>query len=1202
MVVDFSNINYQERPLLILKNASEQVLGYLGYAKNRELELNYSSVSTLRFELPAEVDGKPVPFYDDVTGLRIVEIPHIGQFIINQPEDSGNETHREKSVEAYSLENEFARKKITLGEGTYRFYDPTNQDNSLLSMIMELMPAWRIGSVPDVIKNRYRTFSVENQNLYDLMMNTIQDTYGCLFEFDTLTRTVYVRDVKAEPAQDAVWLSEDNLIKELTITEDTDNLFTRLDVNGADGVDIRDVNPDGTNKIVNLDYFMTTDNFPQALIDKYYAWKTLYANNRESYYNLSIRYTLLLSQRVAESANLTDLRNEYINLDNQRAVTIQAIAQGLQTQSDLNTINGELASAQAKVDAKEAEIATIENDLVDIMTQLTAIKNQCNFKGYFTEAEWRQLDRYIIDGDVTENTFVAESVGAYMDEGNGATVTNCQISFDGVVSTVTDAVGRQIYRLGSGVINISGILYSNLISGTVEYYQGKLTGSAYLNAGTINGQDFVGGCVTFTGDGSNCSARENTDGNNDGRFDATLTGYVYFTYDVSEYQRRSVAWDLYEYGVETLDSLSQPSYSFSVDSANFLALDEFIAFKNALTLGQRIYLQKKGGSVVYPVLVGATLNLDDMTELSLEFGDKYTKSNPAQKLVDLLGKSVSMGKNVETGKYVYSSFKDSGAALGIKSKILSALDVSKNQIIDSSGQAVSWDGSGLHLRKWNATQTGYDPEQIWFSNNMIAMTDDNWATAKMAIGKFTDSNAGACWGIVAPMVMGTLLAGNQLIIESEKKSGGTAVFRMDGDGCRLYNTDFTVSRTVTVDGVLKTTQISINPDFGIAIGDDQLYTTDAQTGVKTLQPAHAKFYADDSGNLHLTGAVSATSLMIENQTAADYITQFAVDDNHIKAVIGSTYTYLTTSGISMSGETIALTGGSISLTSSNGNNNVTVNDAGVSITGGSISLSGNGAINLVSGGNANISLSPAGITMSAGYMKVDATDNNNDSYIRFGGTPSVPNFKIGYGGHINAKSGSFETISVENHDVVMCPTGYTAPGLVVSGTQPGGSNILWLQPSSVSYTDYTFSGSGYAINDRGDLSATIPFTRGGSALAGNEVKYGIKFSIYCYGGNSYRNNSISVQIRPSNSSDAWTTIVNGQDVGQVLDGDTVNIDTLLSPVAVSNNMTTAQSIDVKVTFVRSGVPARFANNVTFTLRCSNNTTANVQACNVYYIM
>ena len=58
------------------------------------------------------------------------------------------------------------------------------------------------------------------------------------------------------------------------------------------------------------------------------------------------------------------------------------------------------------------------------------------------------------------------------------------------------------------------------------------------------------------------------------------TGYLYFTRNTSEYERRSVAWELFEYGNEILTKISQPAYTFSVTSANFLGIDDFTRFKN----------------------------------------------------------------------------------------------------------------------------------------------------------------------------------------------------------------------------------------------------------------------------------------------------------------------------------------------------------------------------------------------------------------------------------------------------------------------------------------------------------------------------------------------------------------------------------------------------------------------------------------------
>jgi hypothetical protein len=58
--------------------------------------------------------------------------------------------------------------------------------------------------------------------------------------------------------------------------------------------------------------------------------------------------------------------------------------------------------------------------------------------------------------------------------------------------------------------------------------------------------------------------------------------------------------------------------------------------------------------------------------------------------------------------------------------------------------------------------------------------------------------------ISAPSSVGTLLAGENLIIESAKKDGGKSVFKVDADGAVLYNSKFDIVNA-------SNTQILIRP-------------------------------------------------------------------------------------------------------------------------------------------------------------------------------------------------------------------------------------------------------------------------------------------------------------------------------------------------------------------------------------------------------
>lgn len=874
MVIQFSKIDYDSRPILILKRADGTPIGVLGNATEIELEPKYNELSILTFKLPHMVDGEETPFYEDVTGQKIIELKGIGQFVVANPQSGGSAVTMAKSISAQSLEAEFARKCITLPESTYRFFDLASPENTLLGMVMELMPNWSIGNVSDSLVNKYRTFDVNNENLYNFIKGTVQKAYNCIFEFDTLNRRVNVRDADEEPAQKQVFISRRNLAKDISVTENTDDMVTRLDVSGADGVDIREVNPIGTNYILNLDYFMDGGCFSQALTEKYNAWKQLIEDNRVTFYNYAIEYAALLAEETAENAKLTDLRGEYTSLENIQATIIQGIASNIRDQDDLDEINEDLADKQDEIDEKIAEIEDITEERIAAMESMTDIRDACAYELYFTEAERRIMDSYIFDNSVEETSFVASEVTAYTDGiGNRLDSGSAEITGSEIADTTT-ASGATIYTAKGGSFALGQIISAPLISAVVDHRQnGKVIMSAYLAGGTYNGASFPTACVTVSGQGSVSADSTSIE------FDIT-DAYLYFTLNASDYEKKTVSFELYEYGKELLRKMSVPSYTFSVDSANFIRLADFAQFKRELELGQRIYIEVSDGHILRPICTGAKVRYYDRPFLDLQFSDTFTATDSSSKLVEILENSVSMGKTLSAGKFTYEAFTGSGASNELMQFITSALDTAKNAIISSTDQAVSWDGAGLRLRKYtDAAHAGYDPEQIWVNNNSIVMTENAWATAKMAIGKFYDENLGNCWGIVAPMIVGTMVAGNELVIESSKKDGGTAVFRMDENGCALFNTDFSIQKT---NGNGTTTQILENPDVGIVIGT---YPVLDQNG--DLDQNNAKFWADDSGTLHLAGSIIASDGLIAN---------WSIGTDSLHSGSGGSYVALASSG------------------------------------------------------------------------------------------------------------------------------------------------------------------------------------------------------------------------------------------------------------------------------------------------------------------
>jgi len=405
--------------------------------------------------------------------------------------------------------------------------------------------------------------------------------------------------------------------------------------------------------------------------------------------------------------------------------------------------------------------------------------------------------------------------------------------------------------------------------------------------------------------------------------------------------------------------------------------------------GQKIYVGISEDETLSPICTGAKFSYDSWDELVLEFGDTYVSSESSFLLADLLEKSVSMGKEVDLNKYTYSAFIDSGASSEVKSFISTALDVSRNAIMSSKEQAISWGDSGIRLRKWtDETHTAYDPKQVWMNNNSILMTSTNWASAEIAIGNFYDSNLGDCWGIVAPNIVGTLLAGRNMVIESEKKDGSNAVFKVDADGCALYNSTFDiVSKN-------QKTQLSLDPQFGIAIGKYPLYTED-ENGIRTINTDNARFWADTDGNLTFQGTLRATTGEFDGKVTAR---EGYIGDGADGWTIGSTYIYNGRSALTSNASGVYIGTDGISL--GNGTNLIKATAAGA-FTANNATITGN--ITATSG-------KIGGFTIDGNAIKYNGLSYGGSGtgvYIGPSGLQLGSNFRVSSSGDLWAASGTF---------------------------------------------------------------------------------------------------------------------------------------------------------------------------------------------------
>lgn len=850
MRVKFSNLDFNERPVLVLKNLDGTAIQVLGYAFNIEFDPAYNEVSELTFDIPAEVDGMPVPGYENVVGMRIVDMVGIGQFLLVDPEEVSDGIRTVKSCKAYSLEYEFAKKDIYLEAGTYNFFSgiDTSDENTIVGRIRERLPDWRFNIDPELI-GRYRTFDDTNKKVYDFIKSDVQEKYGCIFDFDTYERIVHIVDVTSIVPTKQVYLSKDNLIKEINTNEDSDSVVTCLDVYGADDVTIRSVNPTGLNKIFNLDWFMTETNFSSDFISRWRKWEKDCEDQQSKYYDITVAYNMKLLEILTAEADIADLKAQLTAKENVQAATIQGIAQDLKDQGDLNNVNADIASLRSEISFGEDSVASLKEQAKNIHKRREDINAALAFENYFSAEEITVLKRYFIEDTLQDDSFVAETAATYIEEDYSAVVNGSSVSISGAkdVTKTTDVLGCTVYSVTGGSLSV-GSMTGKIIKATLYCNSdGTAVFSAYSDGGTVGEAAFSTGNVTVSGNYSGI-----TSGSTSLSFEIN-NGRLYFTEKCTEYKRLQIEWDLYAYAKQLLAEKSTPTYNFKVDACNFLSVDDFKLFKNQLELGKRVYLDLDK-EVLTPYVVAMHCSFDDPTDFSIEFSSSYSSFDKSFALAKLLEQSVSMGKTLNYKSGAFSAFVNSGASTAVKDFMDSALDISKNAVLSSQNQAITFDDTGIRIRKWNSDKTGYEPEEIWIVDNVIAFTNDNWATAKMAIGKIFDPNlqsnanpTGMAYGIVADYLVGKILAGQNLIIQATALDGDTVTFRVDGSGAYLYNADINV--------VSNGNQVTISPDHGIAIGTYPLYTVGSDDKKSAINENNAKFWVDAQGNLHLKGSL-----------------------------------------------------------------------------------------------------------------------------------------------------------------------------------------------------------------------------------------------------------------------------------------------------------------------------------------------------------
>lgn len=1052
-----------EKPNMYLCNPNQKPIGAVN-AENRHLTLRFNDLSELTFTVP-KIKGTE-RIYNRIETRRLIFVEQIGWFQITNVTDNVEGNYESKDVTCESHQTQLKTRGFISEERVYMFYNPndpldTLYDSSNVGAIPSIIGQlyqqiglkvnlsigdievdhdyidWTIIYIDEALKfksksygdlyvaddtadNICRTFSEETTFGYDFIVNKVEQAFEVVFEFDFLYHTIKVKRLEDITKPTNIYLSLDNLAESISVTENAENIITVLSCNGND-LDIRTVNPMGTNYIVNFDYYKKrtsadgTVSFPwmsERLIETLDNWQAVWEENKKGYSNIVaelqnqyLQQTDISKDIQFANLKLTDLqaaRDQYTGKedDGSGIIIVESVDVNDTSLSPTSSYNSAAFQENNTIQAYQNAPTMTKNRAGDYTASFSGGTAKTGtaksmLSGFVSaddrndDGEWEAADgstAYLYFSDDTSKKSycklrVASEIGVVKDtSGNIAkdgTVTVRGNTFRVTTSTdyfyVTPTGGTKIsvskskssfiyngeqFKITQSADGITSV-YCYYVAGFKRYSTYKtLVGAngwctiwekevARLDANNKASEDDIKSLTArMSAITERCNIQKYVKAAGDDLYNEFSNYWIEGEYSNDSIaaldsttmdERIELAQELMAASAVELQKVSQPTFELSVSAVNFIKLIEFRAFTDQLELGRVITVERDDDTHYRPALTSIEYDLDESDTFNLTFSTAGKLDETEMTFADLLNESSSTSRTISTN---WSNLTDYWKN---KDEITSLINAPLDRTLratqaNMANQEFTIDTTGILGRKWSDdSHTAFGKEQVRIVNNTIIFTDDNWETAKTALGKVyfdhydADGNKSEAmgYGLLAEVLVGSLIMGENLQIRNDSNS-----ILLDEDGITIKDASkslmFQASTdgNVYVKGRIYATSLQLGDDVSIAYskldGVPDFATTDeihkveqsliAADGV--LKSEISETYATkDSLNDEITSVKSLISQTSDNITLS--VSQNYATKSSLELYVQKNDNDQVVSMLNASADTISLTSNRLIIQSNN---------------------------------------------------------------------------------------------------------------------------------------------------------------------------------------------------------------------------------------------------------------------------------------------
>ena len=313
---------------LILCKMNGQRMGMIPYSSVDSIKRGINSVSELTFSVHKYYGKENLrnPLYDELKTERFIELDDDECYVIKNISEVNE---RLKSVTAYSREKKLFKNMAEFEDITLTLKNPYTDIEGCFSLDELLYDAtgWRVGYVSDKVLYKSNETVIDNitgetevtltneeklryqesvsTNWYDYINTDIAEQFECYPVFDSYNKVVnlYSDDELGEDPQ--LMLSYDNYLKEIELSDDTEDIVTKLVLSGNDDLTISEVNPSGETFVEDFSYFIESREMSDALIS---ALELYYVMVKKR----AVEWNRLRNEKAEKQSQLTAKKNELL--------------------------------------------------------------------------------------------------------------------------------------------------------------------------------------------------------------------------------------------------------------------------------------------------------------------------------------------------------------------------------------------------------------------------------------------------------------------------------------------------------------------------------------------------------------------------------------------------------------------------------------------------------------------------------------------------------------------------------------------------------------------------------------------------------------------------------------------------------------------------------------------------------------------------